>query len=135
MYIGGDITDAVCSHPTLGDFRFSAKAGEAFNCDKGGIRNDDSSDGVTGNGQLIVKKTMVRWSLEGNVAVDMKSDLEQSSLNALAASGDPGIWILSSLSGAVWKGTGVPVGDLIIDTNTAQLKLKVAGGGILESIA
>ena len=134
-FIGGDITEAVCVHPTLGTFRFESKANEAFTLDKGGIRNDDSADGVTGAGNLILKKSNVRWSLEGPVAIDMLGDTEMSGLNALAADPEPGVWTLSSISGAVYKGTGVPVGDLQPDTNTSQLKLKVAGGGNLEQIA
>jgi hypothetical protein len=134
-YIGGDILEATCLHPTLGTFRFEAKANEAFTLDKGGIRNDDSADGITGAGTMIVKKTNTRWSLEGPVAVDMLGDIEMSGLNDLAASTDPGVWTLTSISGAIYKGTGIPVGDLNIDTNTSQLKLKVAGGGKLEQIA
>ena len=29
-YIGGDIVEIVCNHPSLGDFRFSPKANESF---------------------------------------------------------------------------------------------------------
>lgn len=134
-FLGGDIIELVCTHPTLGTFRYEAKANEAFTLDKGGIRNDDSADGVTGAGSVILKKSRVRWSVEGPVAVDMLGDQEMSNTNALAESVDPGVWLLTSISGAIYQGIGWPVGDVNIDTNTAQMKLKVAGGGNLDQIA
>lgn len=134
-FIGGDITEASCKHPTLGDYRFEAKSNEAFTLDKGGIRNDDSADGVTGAGNVILKKTRVRWSVEGPLAVDLLNDVEISGLNDLAESADPGVWTFTQIGGAVFTGLGWPVGDLSADTNTSQLKLKVAGGGKLQEIA
>lgn len=134
-YIGGDIIEVVGTHPTEGTVRLEAKANEAFTLDKGGIRNDDSADGVTGAGTVILKKSMVRASLEGPVAVNMPGDEEVSKLNAFAASAQPAVWTLTSISGAIYKMDGWPVGDLNIDTNTSSLKLKIAGGGYLEQIA
>ena len=133
-YIAGDVVELVCNHPTLGIYRYQAKAGESFTIDKGGIRNDDSADGITGGGQVILKKNMVRSSVEGPVAVDMLGDMELSGTNDLAASADPGTWVMSCASGAVYRMLGWPVGDLQSDTNTAQMKLKVAGSN-LEQIA
>lgn len=134
-YIGGDIIEVVISHPTLGDFRFSPKANEAFTYDPGGIRNNDDKNGVTGNGQMISQKNRVRWSIEGPVAVDLISDNELSALPALAASPDASVVTTTHISGDIRKGTGEYVGDIEVDTNTAQLKMKLSGGGELEKIA
>lgn len=133
-YIGGDILEAVCSHPTLGDFRFQAKANESFTLDPGGIRNNDDANGVTGAGTLISQKNRVRWSLEGPVAVDFISGNELLRLPELAESATPGVWTITHISGAIYKGTGEIVGDLQPDTNTAQMTLKVSGGGKLEKL-
>lgn len=134
-YIGGDIIEAVCNHPTLGDFRFQAKANESFTLDPGGIRNNDDASGVTGAGEMIQQKNRVLWSLEGPVAVDLMSGNEIDNLPKLAESSEAGTWTLTHISGTIFKGKGVPVGDLQIDTNTAQMTLKVAGGGKLEKIS
>jgi hypothetical protein len=38
------------------------------------------------------------------------------------------------ISGAIYKGTGRPVGDVATDANAGTLTLKVAGGGYLQKI-
>lgn len=134
-FIGGDILEATCSHPTLGDFRFQAKANEAFTLDRGGFRTNDDANSVTGGGKNIKQLNRVRWSLDGPVAVDFLSDIELAGLSALAGDPQDGVWTLTHISGAIYKGTGSPVGDLQPDTNTGQMKLKVAGGGDLELIS
>lgn len=133
-YIGGDIIEAVCTHPVLGSYRFQAKANEAFTLDKGGFRNADEANSITGSGQAIWQMNQVRWSLEGPVAVDMLSGNEVTGLAALASSTVEGIWTLTTVSGQIYKGSGKPVGDLNADSNTAQMKLKVAGSGQLEEL-
>lgn len=133
-YIGGDVIEAVCAHPVLGTYRFAAKANEAFTLNKGGIRTNDDANGITGGGVAIYQKNRQRWSLEGPIAVDMVSDNEMAGLDALAAHPAPGTWTLTTISGAVYKGTGVPVGDLNVDTNTAQQTLKIAGSGQLQKL-
>lgn len=134
-YTGGDIIEAVCSHPTLGDFRFAAKANEAYTLDKGGIRNNDDANSITGSGISIWQMNRVRWSWEGPVAVDFASDNELGRLNDLASSPIESVWTLTHISGAIWKGKGKPVGDLQPDTNTAQMTLKIAGSGLLEKVS
>lgn len=133
-FIGGDVTEMVCSHPTLGDFRFSPKANESFKLDPGGIRNADDANSVTGDGSMIVQKNRVLWMVEGSVAVDLISSSEIESIPKLMASPEPGVWTMTHISGAVYKGTGFPVGDFSVDTNTVNSTLKVQGGGICQKI-
>jgi len=133
-YLGGDITEISCSHPTLGDFRFATKSDESYSIDFGGFRNDDDSKNITGGGKIITKKNRVRWSFEGPLLVDMKNKAETKSVPALAESSEPAIWTITHVSGAIWKGEGEVVGDLVVDTNTAQMPCKVSGGGRLEEI-
>jgi hypothetical protein len=134
-FIAGDVLEIVCSHPTLGDFRFSPKANESFTMDRGGIRNNDDANGITSNGRSIVQKNRFGWFYEGPVAVNLQTNEEVEALDALSASTEDGVWSFSHISGAIHKGKGRPVGDQQADTNNAQLKLKVAGGGQLEKIA
>jgi len=132
-FLGGDITELVCQH-TLGEFRFATKSNEDFNIDEGGIRVNDDANQVTGNGQAIYQKNRVRWMLEGPIAIDFNAGTEQNALNRLAEHPDEGTWTITHISGTIWKGKGKPVGDLQPSTNTAQMTLKVSGGGKLERL-
>lgn len=133
-YIGGDVTELVCSHPTLGDFRFSPKANESFKLDPGGIRNNDDSGSVTSNGEMILQKNRVLWSVEGPVAVDLISSEEIENIPKLMESSELATWTMTHISGAIYKGLGIPVGDFNVDTNSTNTTLKIAGGGKLEKI-
>lgn len=132
-YLGGDILEIVCQH-TLGEFRFAAKSNEDFNIDFGGIRTNDDANQITGDGQAIYQKNRVRWMLEGPVAVALKDGQTLNDLNKLSEHPDEGTWTISHISGAIFKGKGTIVGDLQASTNTAQMTLKVSGGGRLEII-
>lgn len=133
-YLGGDITEVSCSHPNLGDFRFATKTEESYEVDFGGIRNEDDDAGVTGSGQTISKKTQKRWSFSGVFLVDLKNKIETRNIPALAESSEEATWTFTHISGAIWKGKGEIVGDLKVDTNTAQMTIKISGGGKLEEI-
>lgn len=130
----GDILEIVCSHPTLGEFRFSPKANESFTFDPGGVRTNDDASQITGNGQGIYQKNRVRWSIEGPIAVDFTSGNEMENLPKLAESSEEGVWTISHISGNIWKGKGIVVGDLQPDTNAATMTLKVSGSGKLEKL-
>jgi hypothetical protein len=132
-YIAGDILEIVCQND-LGEFRFSPKANESFTLDPGGIRINDDANQITGSGQGIFQKNRVRWSMEGPIAVDFASENETDKLPLLAADASEGTWTITHISGTIWRGRGVIVGDIQPDTNTAQMTLKVAGSGRLETI-
>lgn len=134
-YIGGDIVEITCKHPTLGEFRFQTKSNESFSLDPGGHRSNDDANSITGGGEMIDQINRVRWSLEGPVAVDPISGNEINNLPLLAESAKLATWTITHVSGAIWKGLGKVVGDLVADSNTAQLPLKVAGSGKLEKIS
>ena len=130
-FIFGDVDEIVCSHPTLGEMRFAPKANESFTFDDGGIRNNDDASQITSNGQLMLQKNRVRWSVEGVIAVDADS---RQNLNKLSRSAETGNWTFSLLNGDVYKGVGVPVGDMQYDSNAGTQTLKVSGGGELEKL-
>ena len=133
-YIGGDLLEITCNHPTLGNFNFATKAAESYTLDPGGKRSNDDANGVTGNGTFIDQVNNVRWSFEGALMADFISGNEIENLPALAESSELGTWTFSHISGVVWRGLGKFVGDIQIDTNTAQLTAKLAGGGKLEKL-
>lgn len=132
-FIGGDILELVCQH-TLGTFRFEAKSGESFTVDPGGVRVNDDAQQITGAGSMILQKNRVRWMVEGPIAVNPKTNKELNDLIALQEHEDLGVWTMTHISGGISKGTGTPVGDLSVDTNTAQMTLKLSGQHKLEQI-
>jgi len=131
-FIAGDVKTITCTDPVLGSFRFSPKAKESFNLDKGGIRNEIT---MTGNGQAIIVKSVEPWSCDGPVAVDMVSGNEFDGTAALAAQPQLSTWTWEMISGAIYKGLGTPIGELKFDSNTGTMPLKVQGSGQLELIS
>jgi len=131
-FLGGDITEIVCKHPELGDFRFETKSNESYTMDRGGYRNNDDANAVTGAGKSINQKNRVRWSLEGPIMLDFNST--DKSVEDLAEHPEDGTWVISHISGAIYQGKGTVVGDLSSDTNSAQMGIKISGGGKLEKI-
>lgn len=133
-YIGGDIIDVTCNHPTLGSFKFATKSNESYTIDPGGYRSNDDANMVTGDGQFIDQVNRVRWSFEGPLQVDFASGNEIDNLPALAESAELGTWTISLISGVTLRGLGKHVGDVQVDSNNAQLSVKIAGGGKLEKL-
>jgi len=130
----GDCTQVTCSH-VLGTFSYFPKANESATIDKGGFRNNDDANQITSNGQLMIQKNRARWSVEVPIAFDQISDREMETLNQICESPIPGTWTFSFISGGIYTGTGIPVGDLQGDSNAGTMTLKVAGGGTLALIS
>tara|TARA_B100000953_G_scaffold297883_1_gene293565 strand:- start:4600 stop:5013 length:414 start_codon:yes stop_codon:yes gene_type:complete len=133
-YLGGDIIEITCNHPDLGSLKFATKSNETYTIDPGGFRSNDDANGVTGSGEFIDQVNRVRWSVEGPILADFKSDNERKNYTALAKSSVLGTWTFTHASGVTWRGKGKPVGDLNFDTNNAQMTNKIAGGGELEPL-
>lgn len=133
-FIGGDVLELVAQNPDAGTFRFSPKANESFTLNKGGFRTNDDSNGVTGSGQAIFQVNRFRWSFEGPVAVDFLSGNGFDDIDVLAESMKLTTWTISLVSGQIYKGTGKIVGEVPVDSNTAQATIKVQGGGKLEPL-
>ncbi len=134
-FLGGDVLELTCIDPVLGSFRFSVKAGEAFQLDVGGVRTSDDKAGVTGNGQAIYTMNRQRWEFDGNVAVDFVSDNELGGTDKLASTPAEQTWTISHISGYIGKGTGKIVGELKADTDKASMSLKIQGSGRMEKIS
>jgi hypothetical protein len=127
MATSGDITEVTYSHP-LGSGVFFPKANEGNSFDPGGLRNNDDSSAIAGDGSLMNQKNRVRGSFEVLIENDMnvRNDLEV--LTALAESSVPAVWTVSVINGTVWAGTGFIVGDIVADVNAGTIPLKVAVG-------
>ncbi len=130
-FIGGDVKEVVAQNPVLGSYRFSPKANESFTLNKGGLRTNDDTSGVTGNGQGIRQINRMRWSLDGTCAVDFLSGNGFDDLDKLASSPKDTTWTIALISGQIYKAVGWPVGEMPVDTNTATVTLKVQGPGQL----
>lgn len=133
-YVGGDLLEITCNHPTLGNFVFGTKSNETYTLDPGGNRSEDDANGVSGNGVFIDKVNRVRSFFEGPLVADFNSGNEIDNLPLLAGSSELATWTFSHISGVVWKGKMKPVGDIQIDTNTSQLGIKISGGQKLEKL-
>ncbi|HTH58230.1 MAG TPA: hypothetical protein VL728_19425 [Cyclobacteriaceae bacterium] len=126
MAVGGDILEITCNHPTLGSKTFSAKSGEGNTYDTGGFRTDDDANGITGNGKPIWKMNRKMGMFSATVENDMNLGKEAEFISALASDPNPADWTFSVVNGAVYKGTGKPVGDSQPNINDATVVLKVA---------
>jgi hypothetical protein len=135
MFSGGDILEISYKHPVLGSGVFFPKSSEDGTFDPGGYRSDDDANSITGDGQMIDKINRVRWSFESNVAWDMSVQDEVGQMIALAASPVLADWTVTHINGTIFGGKGKPVGDIQGNTNSAQMKLKLAGGGKMVKIS
>jgi hypothetical protein len=133
-YQGGDILEITCNHPVLGSFKFATKSNESYTIDPGGFRSNDDANMVTGDGQFIDQVNRVRWSFEGPIQADFLSGNELENLPLLAESGELATWTFVMISGVTMRGKGKHVGDIQVDSNNAQLTVKLAGGGKLEKL-
>ena len=134
QYTGGDLLEVTCNHPTLGNFNFATKSNESYTIDPGGFRSNDDANMITGNGTFIDQVNRVRWSFEGPLMADFNSSNEIDNLPALAESSELATWTFTHITGVVWRGRGKHVGDINVDTNTAQITAKLSGGGKLEKL-
>ena len=135
-YKAGDIIEVTYNHPSLGSGTFFCKANEDGTLEPGGFRNNDDDNSVTGNGQIIIQKNYRLATMEfPPIAWDMTDKDDQKKLSDLAESSDLADYTIAHVSGAIWAGSGIPVGDIPGVTNTAQVTLKLAFNGKLKQIA
>lgn len=135
-YVGGDIVEVTCNHPTAGDKVLQCKAAEDSTIDLGGYVNNDDDNGVSGAGEAVYVKNRKRWSIElAPVLHDKIQRDELSYLQNVADSSVEADWTVEFEDGTVWAGKGLPVGDLNATTSDPHITVKIAGGGRLQKIA
>lgn len=133
-FTAGDVREVVFQHPDLGEFRFSTKANESYTIDLGGNRVNDDANQITGNGQPIYQINTARWSFEGPLIADLMTAKELTTLNKITSSAKEGTLTVAMALGSVYTAKGMPVGDIQIDTNTAQVSMKFSGGGTMALV-
>jgi hypothetical protein len=132
--IGGDITDLTFNHPTLGTGTLLCKSDEDSELDLGGYRSSDEEKGIDTGGNMIDTMTLSRWSATFSIAGDLITREELEKLTALTKDPVPAVWTISHISGAVYRGSGKPVGDIKQGMKAATIALKIAGGGSLKKV-
>ncbi len=135
MPVGGDITEITYNHPTLGSGVIFIKASEDSTFDLGGVRSNDDASGIDGGGRMITQLNRIRWSVSVTVAWDMQVNLDLEKISKLAASPLDGTYTITHINGAIYAGTGRPVGDVSGNGNASTFPLKLAGGGELKKQA
>ena len=123
---GGDITEITFNHPTLGAGSFFPKANEGNTLDLGGIRNNDDTNMISGDGELINQKNRVRGFAEIVVANDLNTREDLLVASNLAADPVGADYTVSLINGTVYKCSGTIVGDISADINAATFTLKIA---------
>jgi hypothetical protein len=135
MAVGGDLSEITFNHPTLGSGTIFVKIDEDSTFDLGGLRSSDDDKGLDSGGNMIDVMSQSRWSVDSVAAWDMniREDLEK--VTEMAGSPELAGWTISHINGAVYSGTGKPVGDLKGAGKAATFPLKISGGGKLKKIS
>lgn len=134
-FVGGNITELTCNHPTEGSVVLQVKAAEDNTYDLGGVRGNDDANFVTGNGTTIRSLNMRGWRVNVTVAWDMNTQLDLQKVVRMAGSPLEGDWTITSINGSIYGGKGSPLGDLSANVNNATFPMVIGGGGELKKIA
>lgn len=132
--IAGDIREASWDHDTLGSGTIYGKSNQTNTFDTGGLRSDDTKEGVDGGGNMVRRMTRGRWAVEFVPSWDMSTGTLED-LSAMAASPIDANWTFTHENGTVYQGKGCPVSDVIGDGGEASIAIKIAGGGVLKKIS
>jgi hypothetical protein len=130
MAVHGDVTEIQFNHPEIGSGTIFPKANEDNTLDLGGFRNNDDASQINGAGDLIVQKNRVRGSWEGAVENDNNTREDMKKMVDICESAVSAEWTFTHVSGAIYKGQGVPVGDLQAGLNSGTFNLKIAVGNM-----
>jgi hypothetical protein len=132
--VGGDIQEITYNHPDVGSGVLYPKSQEEATVDYGGLRTADDDAAIDGGGRAVQQLQRTRWSVSVPITHDMLSKDELQALTAMAESGKDAEWTFQHTNGDLRRGKGKPVGDLQSNFGSAQIDLKISGGGRLERI-
>lgn len=130
-FTGGDIKEFKAEHPTLGSYVFEPKANEDTESNKGGIRVNDDDNAITSSGTIIVSGSYTRPYLQVTLA---NNDESEKFINDWAESMALATVTYTLISGDVYRGSAIPVGDLKPSTLNATMQVKFAGSGKFTKI-
>ncbi len=133
--IGGDITELTFNHPTVGTGVLFVKSDEDSELDLGGYRSADEEKSIDTGGNMIDVMTLSRWSATFVVAGDLTTREDLEKLTSLTSDPVLATWTITHISGAIYQGTGKPVGDVKQALKAATIQLKIAGGGKAAKVA
>lgn len=128
---GGDIIELKAEHPTLGSFVFEPKANEDTESNRGGIRINDDDNGITAAGTIILSGSYTRPYLQVTLA---NNDESEKYMTDWAESMEEATVTYTLISGDVYRGKAIPVGDLKPSTLNATMQVKIAGSGKFQKI-
>jgi len=125
MAVHGDIIEVNFTHPTVGDGTLFPKANEESTIDLGGLRTNDDSNQITANGSLIVQKNRTVAFVECVIENDNNQREDLDKVVQLTESPILANFTWTHVSGAIYSGDGVPVGDIQAGLNAGTFTLKV----------
>ena len=123
--IAGYFTEVFCQHSIVGNLKFDLKSGEDSEIDRGGFRIVDDENNRTSSGQLINQFENKMPYIQFTCGVD--GDVEDYIQNLIKETpNELPNWTLTHISGDVYAGIGVVVGDVKPNRNAGTLQIKVA---------
>ncbi len=123
--VAGYFEEMNCQSSIAGNRKFDLKSGEDSEIDRGGKRIVDDDNNRTASGKLILQYENKQPYIQVTSVVD--GDLENY-IQTLIESSDQEIpnWTLTHISGDIYTGNGVIVGDVKPNRNAGTLQFKVA---------
>lgn len=123
--IAGYFEEVNAVHSVAGNRKFDLKSGEDSELDRGGLRIVDDENNRSASGKLIVQYENKQPYIQFTCLVD--GDLEDY-IQDLIANSDQEIpqWTLTHISGDIYTGNGVIVGDVKPNRNAGTVQIKVA---------
>jgi len=132
---GGDILEVSYKHPTLGQGVLAVKSDEDSELDLGGFRTADDEKSIASNGEDIPVMTRSRWSATFVMAPDFTTAADQQAVTDMAGNAVPAEWTITHITGAIYRGTGRPVGDVKAAFKAGTIQLKISGGSIAKLVS